>query len=97
MSTKTEEDKCVQYLAFIPTSFGGSWAQEPSISDAVRRCCWFYREDWGRLFDVKGKEVKVYVCEVQKDQTVIMSPVKGFTDGETGKEIEILETQTVRI
>lgn len=53
-----------EYLAYTAIGHGGSWARGPNADEQVRRCKTSVEQDWGSVFDLRGKEIGIGVWDV---------------------------------
>lgn len=61
MTTQSNER---EYLAYAPIMGGGSWARGKDLEKQVKRCARFVSDDWGSVFDIRGKHINIGVFDV---------------------------------
>lgn len=85
----------MSYLAHATIGAGGSWARDADKAKAIQAFRNIVVADWGSLYDVQGKPMKVAIYDVG-DAEVTMSHQGVYVTGtEPPQWIEPLEVATV--
>lgn len=82
------EDKL--YCGVILIGGGSSWGCGPTPQEAADRAAKFCRQDWGKMFDLKGKELAVNILDMRKRDGWVCDH-RGFRDSDTDEQIDVME------